>query len=370
MTMNKGFALSLRFYRRAILSKWLIFAFLTAAIALSGCSATRSVRNGYYGKPIRKPLTETADKQKVNSEISEFEEMVLAGKNDEPTEEAAEEVAPAGESGGGDNALTNAVKRLPTLREQMLQIGEEQQNISRSVGALESGYGELKSEVGEIKRDIKEIKAMLQNGSAQNHGEASKGEPVRERRVEKQRSVSEPNIILSDEEVREQTGVPKRQKTRKATVSAQPAAKPVKPTSAVPEPKPAETAPEQDVPNVEGGELILAIEAYKQKNYDRAITQLNALASKQDDPKVKTKCYYYLGESHFGLKQYDKAIGFFERVVTSKYASDPDAAQIMIAESHIRSGRVAQAKDSYEQLIKNYPRSRHVPQARKMLQQL
>jgi len=83
-----------------------------------------------------------------------------------------------------------------------------------------------------------------------------------------------------------------------------------------------------------------------------------------------SKCNYWLGESHFGLGQYDDAIAYFQKVISSKNADKKADAFIMIAESNIRSGKVNEAKKVFTTFINNYPNSQYIPRAKKMLQQL
>jgi TolA-binding protein len=77
-----------------------------------------------------------------------------------------------------------------------------------------------------------------------------------------------------------------------------------------------------------------------------------------------------LGESHYGIKQYAKAIEYFIKVLESPEFSDKENAKVMIAESQIRNGETNSAKQTFKQLIADYPESKFVPRARKMLQKL
>jgi TolA-binding protein len=85
---------------------------------------------------------------------------------------------------------------------------------------------------------------------------------------------------------------------------------------------------------------------------------------------MSSKCNYWLGESHFGLNQYDKAISYFDKVLKSGSASKKDDAMIMIAEAQVRSGKINEAKKMFNSFITVYPQSQFVPRAKKMLQQL
>lgn len=112
-------------------------------------------------------------------------------------------------------------------------------------------------------------------------------------------------------------------------------------------------------------------ESYLQnKDFSKAISKLKEIESGLKTELEKTKHNYLLGESHFGLKQYAKAIEYFIKVLESPDFEDKENAKVMIAESQIKNGETESAKQTFKQLIADYPESKFIPRARKMLQKL
>ena len=112
-------------------------------------------------------------------------------------------------------------------------------------------------------------------------------------------------------------------------------------------------------------------ESYLQnKDYSKAISKLKEIEAGLKTELEKTKHSYLLGESHFGLKQYSKAIEYFKKVLESPDFESKENAKVMIAESQIKNGETESAKQTFKQLIADYPESRFIPRARKMLQKL
>lgn len=113
-----------------------------------------------------------------------------------------------------------------------------------------------------------------------------------------------------------------------------------------------------------------AMNEFKNRNYKGAINELHNMLKTEKNKDNTGKYNYWIGESHFGLNQYDKAVNYFGKVLNSNNTAKKDDAQIMIAESYARSGNVDDAKRAFTELISNYPKSRYIARARKMLQQL
>ena len=97
---------------------------------------------------------------------------------------------------------------------------------------------------------------------------------------------------------------------------------------------------------------------------------MNKISETDKNPVTQSQCNYLFGEAYFGIGQYDKAVNYFSKVVSSSKASRKDEAQNMIAESLIRSGQIPQAKEAFKSLIAQFPKSDYIPKAKKMLQQL
>ena len=116
--------------------------------------------------------------------------------------------------------------------------------------------------------------------------------------------------------------------------------------------------------------FMLAEKYLDKKDYHRAIRELKELEKNLTNEIEKGECRYLLGESHYHLKQYAKAIHYFVKVLENPDYQNRDKAQVMLAESHIKAGESKKAKTVYKTLLEENPRSEYITVARKMLQQL
>ena len=117
-------------------------------------------------------------------------------------------------------------------------------------------------------------------------------------------------------------------------------------------------------------DLITAKNSLIHKDFNSAIEQLSKIEKKEKNPVIISDCHFYIGESHFGLHQYDKAIVFYDKVFNSTASNKRDEAQIKIAESNIRLGKANYAKKAYEDFVQRFPKSDQLPKARKMIKKL
>ncbi len=121
---------------------------------------------------------------------------------------------------------------------------------------------------------------------------------------------------------------------------------------------------------VQAPEYHFAIDLLTHNNFTKAIFYLKKALEKENTAIAISECNYYLGESHLGLNQYEKAIIHFTIVINGAQSDKKDDAQVKIAEAYVKSGKQQEAKEAFITLINDYPRSSYLPKARKMVQQL
>lgn len=298
-------------------------------------------------------ITREAAEENPVDEIKHFEELIAKAKKQSTPKPETEEPESFEIASNPGNALVSSARRLPTIREQMQQIGAGQDEIGRDID-------NIRNDVKDIKRTLMEIQDKLDKNS---QPPAKGPEPVN---TPKQKSEKKSFVIKSDEEIAkekkpvnkeiiEQTFIP-------GLAENAPEKKPAKKAKA--EPK------QEKKPGVPEEVFFDAINLARGGNFDEAVKMLSEVVENENDPFKITECHFYLGESHFGNKNYDLAIIFYEKVVSSPATDKKDDAQIMIAECKLRKGEVTEAKTAYRQVIEKFPKSRFVPKARKMLQQL
>lgn len=248
---------------------------------------------------------------------------------------------------------------LLPLNKQIENLSKNQTEIKGSISIINRDVSNMKSDIAEIKDALKKLANKKNIAST-----GSEDDDVVDRKKDK-------FVMKSDEAVKEE----KKDKTNnKSNI------KPKKENKVVETPKkdlaketPKEENNNQSVGNVSDLNKLsfeLTENYLKNKDYSKAISKLKEIESGLTTALEKSTQNYYLGESYFGLQQYQKAIDYFIKVLESPEFNKKEDAKVMIAESQIRNGQTDNARETFKQLIAEYPKSEHIPRARKMLQKL
>jgi TolA-binding protein len=116
--------------------------------------------------------------------------------------------------------------------------------------------------------------------------------------------------------------------------------------------------------------MILAEQFYDKGKYRDAIGEYSNLLKTAKDVKSKSEANYKIAMCHYHLKEYEKSIQYYNAVCAISGDLYKDDAKIHIAEANMKLGKIDEAKKAYQNVLAEYPRSKHIPKARKMLQQL
>jgi tol-pal system protein YbgF len=112
-----------------------------------------------------------------------------------------------------------------------------------------------------------------------------------------------------------------------------------------------------------------ALEQFRSKNYRAAIEQFDALL-KSGSEQLADNCHYWIGESYYGLKEYNDAIKHFEMVFNYKQSGKKPYAQLMIGNAYASLGNATAAREAYNKVINDYPASSLVAKAQAKLAKL
>ncbi len=355
-----------------ILVLWLIFSIFV--LILSSCTNSRSVRNGIIlaEKKIKsdKQVKIKNEKQEIDSTediiIPELEEFVSKAKKDEKQPIDNNQLL-------AEYNKNNS--RIPTLREQMKALADEQQSIHSKVNNLQTDVVEIKQTLNEIK-DVLEVLDIPNKAVYRGPDDVSNNE-IKESTTVKNDTQDETFILSSDEDLQQEDETfidePKINKPKQKKDVNKPTVKKVNPPKVDKVKAPAakkDIEVKQDKQTNINEDYELALKLYSEKNYSQAIDKFKNSLSKSKDSNINSDCNYYIGECYFALKDYDNALSHFNKSVNSGNSKKKDNAQLMIAEANVRAGKVAEAKTAYQSLIKNYPESELIAKAKKMLQQL
>ncbi|MBI5324669.1 MAG: tetratricopeptide repeat protein [Ignavibacteriae bacterium] len=329
----------------------IIIITILVILGLNGCSISRSVRQGSRTS-VKKPVTEQ------NS---------ASLNQDENRQDALSDAEFAIHSDSVNN--TNSITKIPTLNQQLKTLTEEQQVMKQTISGMQNDITEIKSTLADIKNALSNSLPLPQ--------EAVKGI------IPENNNIVKSNIILPDETVKkqdlQQQEVRQIEKPKSKPVIFK--KKPVQTTSNAikyinnpkPELKPVTQKINSDDRTEASTENITFTSVEKDlntKNYQDAIRKLIKLVAIERDPEQINNYNFLLGESHFGLKQYQEAIAYYRKVIASRLPLKKDNAQIMLAEAQVKSGRIDEARKAYQVFVEKYPTSEFLPKARKMLQQL
>lgn len=108
---------------------------------------------------------------------------------------------------------------------------------------------------------------------------------------------------------------------------------------------------------------------FKNRRYKTAIAYFDTLLRSTVETNLKINAVYWIGESYFGLRQYEKAIEYFNYVAQTKSAKTPDALY-MLGRCYAALGKIKEAKEYMDRVVKEYPNSPAAKKARSRLQRL
>ena len=107
--------------------------------------------------------------------------------------------------------------------------------------------------------------------------------------------------------------------------------------------------------------------AFESRNYRTAIDYFEALLASNSSHPLADNAQYWIGESHYALRQYDAAIIDFEKVLTFPRSNKKADAQFKLGLCYIRKGDTAKAAEEFNRLKADYPKSRNVARAEKIM---
>lgn len=332
----------------------LIVTILTiSGMTFNSCTNARSVRN--IKTTTLSDKQEKAPKaQKISKNKSE-PAPVLA--ENEPIEETSAPIIPE-----------TVVRQIPTLREQMAIIADDQKAANKRLDNIEREIGAIKEIVKNINFDISDLKsdldiAPIAGKNINTQAPQSNEQNRRTILLPDDKAPAKANTNKNDkiiEKAINETYFEKDAPKSRATNQIAPDAKPKSPEQPAPEP----------VKVTESTEFANAKNLYDKASYAQALSQFQAALHKETSKSKENEINFYIGKCYFELGDFDAALANFAKVINAKDNQYMDYAQLLSADVKLKTGRVNEAKNDYKQLIENNPTSRHAPKARKMLQKI
>jgi tol-pal system protein YbgF len=113
-----------------------------------------------------------------------------------------------------------------------------------------------------------------------------------------------------------------------------------------------------------------AYELFNAREYNTAVQIFESLLASSVSHNLSDNAQYWIGECHYALRQYDKAIMDFEKVFTFPKSNKLDDAQFKLGLCYIRKGENDKAKEEFQRLLDLYPKSEYISRAESHLQSL
>ena len=113
-----------------------------------------------------------------------------------------------------------------------------------------------------------------------------------------------------------------------------------------------------------------ALQTYQRRDYRTAIQKFEALLATNSKHSLSDNCQYWIGESYYGLANYQQAIVAFEKVFAFANSNKDDAAQLKLGLCYMRLNDRQKAKGEFQKLIDDYPTSEYVSIAKRYISQI
>ncbi len=350
MALNNKNKKSRRWLKLSSITVLAMFTVVTSF--LSSCAPMTSIRNGLESQSyLRDKITgnnmdlpeeniselKQNDREDQISKIADFEKKIIASKqipktkttesqkattiiqadsNPNESKELAIAGVPSKDEMQDENIDGNS-RKLLTFKEQF--------------NGLENKHDKLKTKVNQIEEELKFLRGqVIALNSRKETFIAKDAKPAETKKQETN------NIIHSDENIADS-------KVKSVEVS-------------------------KHSENMQ--KLELAEQFYNKGNYNDAIEAYTEAIKEISKNNIKSEANYKIAMSYYHLKKYEKSIEYFDTVCSLSENMYKDDAQIQIAEANMKLGKIDEAKKAYKNVLAVYPKSRHIPKARKMLQQL
>ena len=112
------------------------------------------------------------------------------------------------------------------------------------------------------------------------------------------------------------------------------------------------------------------LDLFHGQQYRDAIQIFESLLASSANNSLSDNAQYWIGECHYALREYKKAIIDFEKVFTFPKSNKNDAAQFKLGLCYVRLGDGNKARDEFQRLLDVYPNSDYVARAREHLAEL
>lgn len=123
-------------------------------------------------------------------------------------------------------------------------------------------------------------------------------------------------------------------------------------------------------PKVYKVEYRNALQAFDSSRYNDALASFQKLINSNPNNELADNSQYWIGESYYGLKDYERALLEFEKVFTFPNNNKMDAAQIKLGICYLKLKNLVKAKEEFNRLIQIFPESEYIPLSNQLISKL
>jgi len=113
-----------------------------------------------------------------------------------------------------------------------------------------------------------------------------------------------------------------------------------------------------------------ALDEFRARKYKEAIALFRNLIASNPKHELADNCQYWIGESYYGMGNYNQAIAEFEKVFSYPNSNKNDDAQLKLGISYVKLGDRTQARSEFDRLLSIYPDSEYRSLAQKYIARL
>jgi len=112
---------------------------------------------------------------------------------------------------------------------------------------------------------------------------------------------------------------------------------------------------------------LKALTLHQKSQHTEAIDIFRQLVNEDRTNELADNAQYWIGECYYSLKQSQRAIVEFEKVLSFPNSNKDDDAQFKIGLCYIALGNQAKANEQFKLLIERFPQSEFVPSAKQYM---
>lgn len=113
-----------------------------------------------------------------------------------------------------------------------------------------------------------------------------------------------------------------------------------------------------------------ALQAFNSSRYDVALAGFRKLVNSNPNSELADNSQYWIGESYYGLKDYERALLEFEIVFTFPNNNKMDDAQIKLGICYLKLKNRVRAKEEFNRLIQIFPESEYISLSNQLISKL